>query len=195
MKTYTESVVKQYRLLLFLALFFAAGWSFASPPIAIEFVQEQDAESEWILAKANCQSAEPPVRKALDAVVNYPQLHSWIRDTKLESPLIDGARQFLIEFKFPWPVGQQWSRVEVKKVGDSTISWHQLEGSVKMNRGRIVITERNQQAHLDYRANIDIGYPNTVTRHYKKKFVLEFLNAIYEEIQTPGDRAVLNRIH
>ena len=66
---------------------------------------------------------------------------------------------------------------------------------LKMNRGRIVITECNQQAHLDYRANIDVGYPNTVTRHYKKKFVLEFLNAIYEEIQTPGDRAALNRIH
>jgi len=185
MKTHTVSI-KQHHLLLFLVLFFSAGWSFASPPIDIQFLKEQGSESEWILAKANCLSAKPPVRKALDAVVNYPRLHSWIQDTRLESQLIDGARQFRIEFRFPWPVGQQWSLVEVKKVGDSTISWHQLEGSLKMNRGRIVITERNQQTHLDYRANIDVGYPNTVTRHYKKKFVLEFLNAIYEEIQPPG---------
>ena len=54
-----------------------------------------------------------------------------------------------------------------------------------MNRGRVVITEYEQEAHVDYRANIDVGYANVFTRDYKEKFVKEFLMAIYNATRSP----------
>jgi len=181
MSTNTAIIIEQSRLLLFLALTFAANLSVASPQISIEFEQEQGSNNEWIHAKANCHTTEPRLYEVLNAIVKYPVLHSWIQGAKIENNTMKGGRQFLVEFQFPWPVGKQWSRIEVKKSDDSSISWRQLEGTLKMNQGRIVITEHKQQAHLDYRAIIDVGYPNAFTRGYKKKFVLEFLRAIYDE--------------
>ena len=169
------------RLLLILAFAFAANTSIAAPVIAIDFEQEQGSKNEWIHAKANCHTTETQLHEVLNAIVKYPALHSWIRDTKIESNTTNGGKIFLIEFKFPWPVGKRWSRVEVKREGDSIISWRQLEGTLKMNQGRIVITEHKQQAHIDYRAIIDVGYPNAFTRGYKKKFISEFLEAIYDQ--------------
>jgi uncharacterized membrane protein len=169
------------RLLLMLALAYTANPSVAAPLIAINFEQEQGSKNEWIHAKANCHTTEQQLYEVLNAIVKYPALHSWIRDTKIESNTMNGGQQFLIEFKFPWPVGKRWSRVEVKREGDSIISWRQLEGSLKKNQGRIEITEHKQQAHIDYRAIIDVGYPNAFTRGYKKKFVSEFLEAIYDQ--------------
>ena len=188
----TARVIVPYRLLLTLALVFAAELSVAETQIEVEFMQEKGSTNEWIHAKAHCLTPERQLHEVLNAVVKYPVLHSWIKDTKPESNLINGVRQFLVEFRFPWPVGKQWSRVEVKKEADSTISWHQLEGTLKMNRGSIVITERNQQTLLDYRAIIDVGYPNTFTRGYKKKFVLEFLRAIDKETVKIGAKGSLS---
>lgn len=181
MNTNTASIIKQWRLLLTLALAFLNTVSVAAPKIAIEFEQEQGSNTEWIHAKANCHTTGPQLYKALNAIVSYPELHNWIRDTKAEPNTMNGDQQFLVEFKFPWPVGKQWSRIEVKKDSDTVISWHQLEGSLKMNQGRIAISEDQQQAHLDYRAIIDVGYPNAFTRGYKKQFILEFLGAIYNK--------------
>jgi len=181
-----------YRLLLSLVLASAANLSVAAPQIAIEFHQEQGSENEWIHAKANCHTTEPQLSKVINAVVKYPALHGWIRDTKIESNPMNGRQQFLIKFKFPWPVGERWSRVEVKKEGDAAISWLQLEGTLKLNQGRIEITEHEQQAHIDYRAIIDVGYPNAFTRGYKKQFVLEFLGAIYDQTRDLSQRANLN---
>ncbi len=181
MNTNAAGIIGQSRVLLILSLVFTANLSVAAPQIVIEFEQEQGSNNEWIHAKANCLSTEPPILKVLNAVVKYPELHSWIQNTKLESEPASGEQQFLVEFKFPWPVGKQWSRIEVKKHSNSTISWRQLEGTLKTNKGRIEITEYNQQAHLDYRAIIDVGYPSAFTRGYKKQFVSEFLRAIYEE--------------
>lgn len=170
-----------HRLLLVFSFALFANPSFAEPQIAIEFKQEQGSKNEWIHAKANYDTPESQLSEMVNAIVKYPALHSWIREAKFENSTINGGQQILIEFKFPWPVGKQWSRVEMKKEGDSTISWHQLEGTLKTNEGRIVITEHEQQAHIDYRANIDVGYPNAFTRGYKKKFVSEFLAAIYDQ--------------
>jgi len=179
-------------LLLSIALACTANPSVAAPQIAIEFQQEPGSENEWIHAKANCHTTEPQLNEVINAVVKYPALHSWIRETKIESEMRNGDRKFLIEFRFPWPVGKRWSRVEVKKEGDSVISWVQLEGTLKSNQGRIVITENEQQAHIDYRAIIDVGYPNAFTRGYKKQFVMEFLEAIYDQTRSSNQLARLN---
>ena len=169
------------RLLLILVLAYTASPSVAAPLIAIDFEQEQGSKNEWIHAKADCHTTETQLHEVLNDIVKYPALHSWIRESKIESNTMNGGQKFLIEFKFPWPVGKRWSRVEVMRVGDSIISWRQLEGSLKKNQGRIEITEHQQQAHIDYRAIIDVGYPNAFTRGYKKKFVSEFLEAIYDQ--------------
>ncbi len=174
------------------ALVCIAGPSVAAPQIFIEFQQEPGSGKEWIHAKANCHTTEPQLNEVINTVVKYPALHSWIRDTKFENETSDGGQQFLIEFRFPWPVGKRWSRVEVKREGDSVISWVQLEGTLNMNQGRIVITEHEQQAHIDYRAVIDVGYPNVVTRSYKKQFVMEFLGAIYDQTRNSHQLANLN---
>jgi len=179
-------------LLLSVALACTANPSVAAPQIVIEFQQAPGSENEWIYAKANCQTTKPQLSEVINAVVKYPALHSWIRDTKIESNTINGGQQFLVEFEFPWPVGKRWSRVEMKKESDSVISWIQLEGTLKSNQGRIVITEREQQAHIDYRAIIDVGYPNAFTRGYKKQFVMEFLEAIYDKTRSSNQLANLN---
>ena len=179
-------------LLLSVALACTTNPSVAAPQFSIEFEQEQGSENEWVHAKANCHTTEPQLNEVINAVVKYPALHSWIRDTKIESDTMNGGQQFPIEFRFPWPVGKRWSRVEVKKEGDSVISWVQLEGTLKSNQGRIVISEYEQQAHIDYRAIIDVGYPNAFTRGYKKQFVLEFLGAIYDQTRDSGQLANLN---
>jgi uncharacterized membrane protein len=124
--------------------------------------------------------------EVFNAIAEYPALHNWIQDTKIESDARNGRQEFFIKFKFPWPVGERWSRVEVQREGDSVISWHQLEGTLKMNQGRIVIAEHEQQAHIDYRAVIDVGFPNAVTRSYKKQFVSEFLSAIHYRTNNGG---------
>ena len=171
------------RLLLMFAFALLANPSFAEPQIAIEFEQEQGSKNEWIHARANCDTPESQLYEMINAIVEYPALHSWIREAKFESNTVNGGQQFLIEFKFPWPVGKRWSRVEIKRESNATISWRQLEGTLKTNEGRITITEQEQQAHIDYRANIDVGYPNAFTRGYKKKFVSEFLAAIDDQIR------------
>ena len=177
-----ESVMRLlFQPFLILAFVCLANSSVAAPVVAFEFEQEQESEDEWIHAKANCHTTRPQLYQVLNAIIKYPALHSWIRDTEMESNKMHGGQRFLIEFKFPWPVGKQWSRVEVRKSGDSIITWRQLEGTLKKNRGRIAITEHQHEAHIDYRAIIDVGYPNAVTRSYRKKFVMEFLRAIYEK--------------
>lgn len=179
-------------LLLGLSLACTANPSVAALQIAVEFVQEPGSGNEWIHAKAICHASAQQLNTVIHAVVKYPVLHSWIRDTKIESDTTNGGQQLFIEFRFPWPVGKQWSRVEVKKEGDSVISWRQLEGTLKLNQGRIEISEHKQQAYIDYRAIIDVGYPNVFTRGYKKKFVLEFIGAIYDQTRVTNQMANLN---
>jgi len=173
-------------LLLILVLIVSNDLTAAAPDIDIEFVEEQGVNSEWIHAQANCHTTGSQLYEVLDAIVGYPELHSWIRDSKIESDHVDGGQKILVTFTFPWPVGEQWSRIEVKKENKSTITWRQLEGSLIMNRGRVVIVEYEQQAYIDYRANIDVGYANIFTRNYKEEFVREFLMAIYNATRASG---------
>jgi hypothetical protein len=167
------------RFLFVLGLAYTASPSVAAPQIDINFEADQASGNEWIRAQTNYHTNKSQLYEVFNAIA---ALHNWIQDTKIESDARNGRQEFFIKFKFPWPVGERWSRVEVQREGDSVISWHQLEGTLKMNQGRIVITEHEQQAHIDYRAVIDVGFPDALTRSYKKKFVVEFLSAIYNRM-------------
>ena len=162
---------------------FTAGSTLAAPQIDIEFETDQATGQEWIHAKANCHAREAPAYEAFNAIVDYPALHHWIRNTKAENEENSDHQEFLIEFDFPWPVGKQWSRVQIQQ-GDSVISWTQVDGSLNINRGRIAIAEYEGQAHVDYRAILDVGYPDAFTRGYKEQFVTEFLIAIYNRLNS-----------
>jgi len=162
-------------------LVFNTGSILAAPQIDIEFETDQTTGQEWIHAKANCHAKEQQAYEVFNAIVKYPELHNWIQNTKAESEENNDYQEFLIEFKLPWPVGKQWSRVIIQK-NNSIISWKQTEGSLNMNRGSITIAEHEGQAHVDYRAILDVGYPDAFTRGYKEQFVTEFLVAIYNRL-------------
>jgi hypothetical protein len=162
---------------------FTAGSTLAAPQIDIEFETDQATGQEWIHAKANCQAVEAQAYEVFNAIVDYPELHHWIQNTKAENEESSNHQEFLIEFDFPWPVGEQWSRVQIQQ-GDSVISWNQVDGSLNINRGTIAIAEYEGQAHVDYRAILDVGYPDAFTRGYKEQFVTEFLIAIYNRLNS-----------
>jgi uncharacterized membrane protein len=114
-------------------------------------------------------------------------LHEWIEETRLVDSDLH-SQDFLVKFRFPWPVGHQWSRVRVWHQGKEGIRWRQIEGSLHANRGEISFGTRDGQAHVDYRAAIDVGLPDLFTQPYKKRFVAEFLGAVYDRAMKPGLR-------
>jgi hypothetical protein len=116
-------------------------------------------------------------------------LHDWIRETTLVSTDKEN-REFLVKFVFPWPVVRQWSQVEVRHSGN-TIFWRQGDGSLKANHGRISFTTVDSEVHIDYRASIDIGFPELWTQPDKEKFIREFLTAAYEQAITADPQAAL----
>ena len=157
----------------------------AEPDIEVSFERDGTSAHRLIHAEALFPARGADIQRVFAAISAYPELHDWIRTTR---PLGRTARgeQFLVEFEFPWPVGKQWSRVEVRRHDDSAIEWHQIEGSLKANRGRIAFATRDGAAHIDYRAVIDVGFPDALTRPYKKRFVSEFLGAVYQQARTSG---------
>jgi hypothetical protein len=174
------------RIALIFGLVCPAIPSVASMQIDINFEADQASGNEWIRAQANYDIKKSRLYEILNAITEYPALHGWIQDARIESDAENGRQEFFIKFKFPWPVGERWSRVEVRSEGDSVITWNQLEGTLKMNQGRIAITEHAHQAHIDYQAIIDVGYSNAVTRSYKKQFISEFLGAIHDRTKNSG---------
>jgi hypothetical protein len=155
---------------------------FAEPRIEVGFEAETADDQKLIHAKAVFAARRSVVYNIFDCITSYPMLHDWIRETTLVGA-DEGSQEFLVKFAFPWPVGRQWSRVEVHHSGN-TIFWRQLEGSLKANHGRISFTTEDSMVHIDYRAAIDIGLPELLTQSYKEKFVREFLTAAYEQART-----------
>jgi uncharacterized membrane protein len=176
------------------AILFAAGLAClaasveAAPTIDISF--ETDAVTGQKLARAQAIfPANAAVTYAIfDAIAAYPQLHDWIRKTTLVS-CSEGVQEFLVQFRFPWPVGRQWSRVEVHRNG-GTISWKQLEGSLKANDGQISFEAAGDKVRVDYRAAIDVGLPDALTRSYKKQFIAEFLTAASVQARSQASLAL-----
>jgi uncharacterized membrane protein len=181
------------RLLLLVLL--AAGLSghgllaHAAPRIEVGFEADATDNQKLVHAVAVFDAPQPLVYEVFNRITSYPTLHDWIRNATLVRESND-TQEFLVEFSFPWPVGLQWSRVEVHHSGN-TIYWKQAEGSLRANHGSISFTTTDNEVHIDYRAAIDIGLPELCTRAYKKKFITEFLNAAYKQSRSSGSAAAL----
>jgi len=126
-------------------------------------------------------------RAIFSAISAYPQLHHWIRKSTLVGRRGD-LEVYVVRFRFPWPVGQQWSRVEVFERGNS-ISWRQTEGTLKANHGRISFHKVRNRVRVDYSAAIDVGLPELWTRSYKKQFITEFMTAASELAESGSSQA------
>ena len=59
-----------------------------------------------------------------------------------------------------------------------------MEGTLKANHGRISFTASGSDVHIDYRAAIDIGLPESWTKSYKERFIKEFLTAACAQAET-----------
>jgi hypothetical protein len=177
-------------VLLAVGLAGATRSALAEPDIEISFPRDATSAHGLIHAEALFPVQGADIHRVFSAISAYPELHDWIRATRRVGKTPHGE-QFLIDFEFPWPVGKQWSRVEVRRHGDSAIEWHQVEGSLKANHGRIAFSTRSGAAHIDYRAAIDVGLPDAFTRPYKKRFVSEFLGAVYEQARTSSPTGAL----
>lgn len=172
-----------YFVLFTVCLSYPAQNEAATPGIDINFENSSATGQETIHARAEFHSYGPEVRTNLVAIAGYPELHPWIRNTTLLRHVSAGKLEYLVEFDFPWPVGRRWSRVEVHQESPTKMSWHQLEGNLKMNQGEISIVTCGDRVNIEYRAILDIGLPDALTRRYKKKFISEFLNAAYDQAE------------
>jgi hypothetical protein len=164
---------------------------FAGPRIDVSFEADATERQKLIHARAEFAARPAVVYKIFDSITSYPTLHDWIRQTTLVRT--DGnSQEFRVEFAFPWPVGRQWSRVEVRHDGN-TIAWKQVDGSLKANRGHIRFTTVDNKTQIDYCAAIDIGLPELWTRSYKEQFIREFLTAADAQarMSEPSSRIVL----
>ncbi|NNJ96937.1 MAG: hypothetical protein HKP12_07220 [Gammaproteobacteria bacterium] len=161
----------------------------AESEITIGFENDSRSGDEFISAETSFQARHAVIWNAFAAITEYPNLHKWIGEARFVGDTDDGTQEFLIEFKFPWPIGTRWSRVEVTREHGAEISWRQIEGDLNANQGRISFSSKGDQAHIHYRAIISVGVPAMFARPYKKKFVYEFLNAIKERVTTKPDSA------
>ncbi len=157
------------------ALHFPGSPVFAGPQIDISFETDSADSQKLIHAQAVFAVPQPVIYNIFNCITTYPMLHNWVRETTLVSEDHD-SQEFLVKFSFPWPVGSQWSLVQVRHSGN-TIFWKQVDGSLKANHGRISFTTVNSKVHIDYHAAIDVGLPELWTRSYKEKFIREFLTA------------------
>ena len=159
----------------------------ATPQIEISFEAEPGAGQNLVHAQAVFPADTSVTQAIFSAISAYPQLHHWIRESTLVARR-NNAEVFVVKFRFPWPVGEQWSRVEVLKHG-ATISWQQVAGSLKANHGSIRFHKASNKVRVDYRAAIDVGLPELWTRTYKEQFITEFMTAASELAESSSSQA------
>lgn len=175
--------------LIFLVLLAGLSWmtkSIASEPqtgntepeIKIDFKTDKDTGQDQVRAAAELHRGEAAILGVIMEVTEYPRLHEWIQKVIQLDSTDDGRQEFLVEFKFPWPVGCKWSRIEVQQEGGKGISWRQIDGSLGMNEGRMSVLADGELSYIDYRASIDVGVSKALVRPYMKGFVTDFLAAI-----------------
>ncbi len=157
----------------------AAGAATEALPFAVSFERSGASAPERIHATMTVQSQGGNLVRVLVAMQGYAQLHSWIEAVVPVAQQESGVQELEVRFKFPWPLGRQWSRVEVKWQGDAIVEWHQTAGSIRDNSGRMTLVAHAGTLQVDYNAVMDVGLPDALTRSYKKKFVTEFLSAAY----------------
>lgn len=171
-----------------LTIFLSCCTPHASAEQLIEFNFVNDAASgeEVLQAKSEFRQHGRSLQKVLLAISGYAELHSWITGVALIKGDHQQEVEFLIEFKFPWPVGCRWSHIRVQRDGTSTITWQQIDGNIEANEGRLAFTTHdNQGMTVEYftTINLGLGLPDLLLRGFKKKFVAEFINAAYVQAE------------
>ena len=151
----------------------------AEQVIKTRFVNNAESGQEVMKAQATFGHYGDELREVLLSFRGYADLHTWITETEISNHPVDGTSQVLIRFKFPWPVGKRWSRIEVNRDGQDAIVWRQIEGTLNANEGRLKFTTDGRNIRIDYSAILDTGFPDRWTRSFKKQFVTEFINAAH----------------
>jgi hypothetical protein len=167
---------------VFVALLLAAGTAVqafaADASIDVVFEDGGTPREQIIHVEADLGAAGPDACQVLCGLTNYVELHPWIAESELEWTFPDGTRVVRFVLDLPWPLGRQWSRLEVEQFGDRTLAWQQVEGSFRSNHGTLVLRPQDGGVHLSYWAVIDLGLPNVVTRPFQEQFIREFLGAV-----------------
>ncbi len=174
-----------------LALLVICNAALAEPAIKIHFAKDSTSGQETLNAQTVFDHHGAALRRVLLSFHDYADLHPWITEATLTRPAVGGKSEFLIRFKFPWPVGQRWSRIEVSTDYRNSITWHQVEGTMNANTGQLKFVASGQSIRIDYSAVIHVGLPNALTRGFKKRFVREFIDAAHTratEADTTGLR-------
>ena len=167
------------RICATLALLVTCNIVLAEQAIKIRFAEDSTSGQETLNAHTVFDQHGAALRTVLLSFHDYADLHPWITEATLTSPIAGEKSEFLIQFKFPWPIGQRWSRVEVSTDQRNSINWHQVEGSMKANAGQLKFVASGQGIRVDYSAVINAGLPNALTRGFKKRFVREFIAAAH----------------
>ena len=155
----------------------------AGPKIDISFEQGGSPGEQIIHVETDFGVVGNAACKVLCVFSDYATLHPWIVESQLESVEPDGTQVVYFVIDLPWPVGRQWSRLEVERFGDRTMAWQQIEGSFKQNHGTVVLRPEGGHTHLSYWAVIDVGVPAFAARPFQEQFVREFLQAVYDKAQ------------
>jgi hypothetical protein len=169
-------------LLLFILACFTQQQANASQPIEISITSDEASGLDVIQAQTAFDNHGYSLRRILLAIAGYADLHPWIiSSTLVESGNQDGT-EFLIEFKFPWPVRHRWSRIAVHREGENAIGWHQIAGNMQYNEGQLRFSSSgNQSIDVSMSAIIGIGLPEILTREFKKQFVKDFIKTAYDQ--------------
>ena len=162
-----------------LALLAVCNAALAEQVIDVHFVNDATSGQEVLKAQATYEHHGAALRRVLLAFPGYADLHPWIAEATSVSPAVDGRSEILIRFKFPWPAGQRWSRIEVNTDHQDVITWRQVEGTMNANRGQLKLVASGQRIRVDYSAVINAGFPDAWTRGFKKQFVTEFIDAAH----------------
>jgi uncharacterized membrane protein len=175
------------RVALVAGLVCLAAVAGATPRIEISFEADTSADQKLVHARAEFSADASVTRAIFSAISAYPQLHHWIRESNLVGHRGE-FKVYVVRFRFPWPVGEQWSRLEVLE-RDNSISWRQIEGTLKANHGRISFHKVRNRVRIDYSAAIDVGLPELWTRAYKKQFIRDFMTAASELAESGNSQA------
>lgn len=138
----------------------------SEPENAIGFENGSISGDEFFSAETSFQAGRAAIWNAFAAITEYPSLHEWIGEARVVGHTGDARQEFLVKFPFPWPIVIRWSRVEGSREHGSEISWRQIEGDLNANEGRISISGKDDQAHIHYRAIINVGVPAMLARPY-----------------------------
>lgn len=170
-----------------LILLTACRMAIAEQAVDIRFSRDAATGHEVLKARTEYSQHGKAMRKILMTFHEYAELHPWIMEATPVHPPLDGRAQILIRFRFPWPVGHRWSRIAITTNTDTAVTWHQVDGDLKANRGRLGFIADGEAIGIDYSAVISVGLPDAWTRAFKKRFVSEFIDAAWSRASATAD--------